>query len=225
MWINGAKFRFYAKPNNTLLSMPAYVTLGKRRTNHVDKKGEKGFWSGEWSNICLECRKLLDGYGMACMQHSQMESGTQTWASNHKRRIDTRRCKDSEQTRLQYGWQGSRYVCPAAEQHTGGFWKLNQNIVLGCSFRNVTPWRRKEGRQKIYQILSIFLHTMCKLFYPLIFKYDSWLYSLIEYSQNMLESSKAKIAAPKVSAIIVFVSIWDVSIKFYQASAVDMPGV
>ena len=41
----------------------------------------------------------------------------------------------------------------------------------------------------------------------------------------MIKSSKAKIAAPKVSAIIVFVSTWDVSIKFYQMSAVDYAGV
>ena len=41
----------------------------------------------------------------------------------------------------------------------------------------------------------------------------------------MLKSSIAKIAAPKVTAIIVFVCIWDVPIPFYQTSAVDVPPV
>ena len=70
------------------------------------------------------------------------------------------------------------------------------------------PEEGGRGGRKYIQFWALFWIQCAKFVYPLIFKYDSGLWSLIEYSQNMQKSSKAKIRAPKVSAIIACYCFW-----------------
>ena len=71
---------------------------------------------------------------------------------------------------------------------------LTWDVHLGM----LLPEEGGRGGRKIYHILSIFLNTMGKNWLTFNFKIWFWLYSLTEYSQNILKSSIAKIAASKV---------------------------
>ena len=70
--------------------------------------------------------------------------------------------------RSQYGWHCSQYVCHAAEGRTGGFWKMLPKQSWNVP-SDVGPWSRRKARQKIYQILSTFLNTMCNILYHINF--------------------------------------------------------
>ena len=88
----------------------------------------------------------------------------------------------------------------------------NNTREVSGSWIKILPWdvhlvmwlpeEGGRGGRKYIKFWALFWIQWAKIGNLLIFKYDSWLYSLIVYSQNMLKSSIAKTAASKVSAII-----------------------
>ena len=131
-----------------------------------------------------------------------------------------------------YAWEGSRYVCHAAEGRTGGFQKMISKhslheagmFLLGCA-----PRRRRERRQIFYQILSNFLNTICKLFYPINF----WIWFLTVFTNRVLSKYISIIYGKNCNylGVCYYVGLgsWDVQNNdkqdFFKTSAVAYPGL